>query len=116
MIKDTQLQETPVPSIASNRALPEIHPISVKGGVVEEHGEAWYRIERTDLMESFLMSLISDSDHWLFITSSGALTAGRINPDHAFFPYYTQDKIEDMSACTGSLTVIRLKDEEGRTV
>ena len=115
MTKETQPSKTPPRSIASDRPLtPEMTEL-VSGSVVEERGDTWYRIERTDLMESFLMSLISDSDHWLFITSTGALTAGRVDPDHALVPYYTQDKIEDMSACTGSRTAIRL-EEDGQSI
>jgi hypothetical protein len=86
---------------------------SVRGTIIEEGGRRWYRIERTDAMPPFLMTLASDADHWLFITSNGALTAGRGNPDRALFPYYTQDKIEELSGTSGSRTVIRVEDEPG---
>jgi hypothetical protein len=66
-------------------------------------------------MPPFLMTLASDADHWLFITSNGALTAGRGNPDRALFPYYTQDKIEELSGTSGSRTVIRVEDGQGGT-
>ena len=54
-------------------------------------------------------SVVSDSDHWLFISSTGALTAGRRNPEHALFPYETDDKIHDARDRTGSKTLVRLE-------
>ena len=53
------------------------------------------------------MSVVSSSDHWLFISSNGALTAGRRNPETALFPYYTDDKIHDAHDTTGSKTIVR---------
>ncbi|MBT8400000.1 MAG: hypothetical protein KJO98_05950, partial [Rhodothermia bacterium] len=49
-------------------------------------------------------SIVSSSDQWLFISSNGALTAGRRNPEHALFPYYTVDKIHDSQGITGGRT------------
>ncbi|MBS0011483.1 MAG: hypothetical protein KFF49_08740, partial [Bacteroidales bacterium] len=63
-------------------------------------------IENYDMMDPFLMSIVSNSDHWMFISSTGGLTAGRRNPDVAIFPYYTDDKIHESHLTTGSKTVI----------
>ena len=68
--------------------------------------ERFFRIGNADRMPSFLMSLVSDSDHWMFVSSNGGLTAGRGNSDNALFPYCTEDKIEDNASNTGSRTVI----------
>ena len=54
-------------------------------------GEWFYKIQNYDAMEPFFMSLVSSSDHWLFISSTGGLTAGRGGPDQSLFPYYTED-------------------------
>ena len=78
----------------------------VKGGYVEFDGEQYYRIENYNNMPSFFMSIVSDSDHWMFISSIGALSAGRKNPNNALFPYYTDDKITDSPEITGSKTII----------
>ncbi|MEE1507291.1 MAG: hypothetical protein V1256_10110, partial [Candidatus Neomarinimicrobiota bacterium] len=51
------------------------------------------------------MSIVSNSDLWMFLSSNGALTAGRRNPDHALFPYYTDDRIHDSQDITGSKTI-----------
>ena len=73
-------------------------------------GEPAFAIQCSELKGSFLMQLITSSDTWAFIGSNGAITAGRKNPDHALFPYYTQDKLFDMKATSGSCTIIRCSD------
>ena len=82
---------------------PEKHRIT--GGTVQLDGETFFRISNYDEMPPFFMSLVSDSDHWMFISSNGALTAGRKNPDNALFPYTTDDRIHDSKDQTGSRTV-----------
>ncbi len=78
----------------------------VEGGLTDVGGEPHYRIVNYDAMPPFLMSLVSDSDHWMFVSSTGALTAGRRDPDHALFPYYTDDRIHDSQDQTGAKTII----------
>lgn len=85
-----------------------------EGGLVELDGERFYRIENVDAMPPFFMSLVSDSDHWLFISSNGALTAGRRDPDQALFPYHADDRIHDSVEHTGAKTLLRVQ-REGRT-
>jgi len=80
----------------------------VEGGPVEIAGERSYRIVNYDAMPPFLMSIVSDSDHWMFVSSTGALTAGRRDPDHALFPYYTDDRIHDSQDQTGGKTILRV--------
>jgi hypothetical protein len=77
-----------------------------RGSHVDIDGERFYRITGYDAMPPFLMSIVSDSDHWLFISSTGGLTAGRRDPDHALFPYDTDDRIHDSHDHTGSKTVL----------
>ena len=89
-------------------------PGPVEGACVELDGEPFYRITNYSLMPPFLMSLVSDSDHWFFISSNGALTAGRRDPDHALFPYYTDDRIHDSQDQTGSVTLLRVV-RDGKT-
>jgi hypothetical protein len=89
-------------------------PRKVEGGHVDIGGERFYRIVNYDAMPPFLMSLVSDSDHWMFVSSTGALTAGRRDPDHALFPYYTDDRIHDSQDQTGGKTALRVT-RGGRT-
>jgi len=80
-----------------------------KGDFVEFEGEAYYRIADYDRMPPFLVSLTSGGDHWLFLSSTGGLTCGRKSPEHALFPYTTDDKIHDASTTTGPQTVLRVR-------
>lgn len=77
----------------------------VSGCFVEIDEEQYYKIENVDLMPDFFMTIVSDSNHWMYISSNGSLTAGRINKEHALFPYYTEDKIHDYKGKTGSKTI-----------
>ncbi|EON75098.1 hypothetical protein ADIS_4269 [Lunatimonas lonarensis] len=65
-------------------------------------------------MRPFFMTIISNSNHWLFIGSNGGLSAGRKDPENALFPYYTDDKIIESNEVTGSKTILRVK-KEGRS-
>jgi hypothetical protein len=85
-----------------------------KGAIVQLDGEPWYRIHNYDVMPPFLTSLVSGTEHWMFVSSSGGLTCGRRNPDHALFPYETDDKIHDSHATTGPLTALLVEDR-GKT-
>ena len=74
-------------------------------------GERYYAIYDVDHMAPFLISLASDSDHWMFVASNGGLTAGRISPETALFPYITVDNIYDSTAKTGCKTLLRVVNE-----
>jgi len=65
-------------------------------------------------MQPFFISLASDSNHWMYISSSGGLTAGRKNPDNALFPYYTDDKINESDEITGSKTILHVTKNGNR--
>ncbi len=65
----------------------------VKLDTVQVAGDQFYRISNVDELRPFFMSIVSDSNHWMFISSNGGVTAGRKNAEHALFPYYTDDKI-----------------------
>ncbi|RKE04139.1 hypothetical protein [Marinifilum flexuosum] len=78
----------------------------VEGKFVELHNEKFYKISNSDQMSDFFMSIVSDSDHWMFISSNGSLSAGRKDRNNALFPYYTVDKIHDFRDKTGSKTIM----------
>ncbi len=90
------------------------HTSQLHDGYVSLLGETYYRIAHYDQMPPFFMSLVSGADHWLFISSTGGLTAGRSNANSALFPYETEDKIAAHHALTGSKTMIRV-EENGNT-
>jgi len=84
------------------------------GELVRRDGEFFYKIKNYHAMPPFFVSVVSDSDHWLFLSSTGGLTCGRGNPDNALFPYYTDDKIHDAHSTTGPQTVL-LVDRNDKT-
>ena len=81
---------------------------SVEMNRVVISGEVFYKIANNDAMRPFFMSIVSDSNHWLFISSNGGLTAGRKNAEFALFPYYTDDKITEFADITGSKTIVQI--------
>jgi hypothetical protein len=81
---------------------------------VELEGEYFFKIAESDKLRPFFMSIVSDSNHWMFISSNGGLSAGRKNAEYALFPYYTDDKITESAEITGSKTILRV-ELEGET-
>ncbi|MBT8282361.1 MAG: hypothetical protein KJO86_01380 [Muriicola sp.] len=85
----------------------------VNGSQLVIENETFYKISNSDAMRPFFMSIVSDSNHWMFLASNGGLTAGRKNSEFALFPYYTDDKITESIEVTGSKTLLRIKTEKG---
>jgi len=84
----------------------------VKGDLVSFQNEAYYKISNYDAMRPFFMSIVSDSNHWMFISSNGGLTAGRKDAEYSLFPYYTDDKITESVEITGSKTIFRVEKND----
>ncbi len=72
-------------------------------------GETYSRISAYHRMPSFLMSITSDTDLWMYITSTGGLTAGRVDAEGSLFPYETVDKLHDGHHHTGPITLLRIQ-------
>lgn len=87
---------------------------AVEGQFVNLLGERYYKISHVDQMAPFFISVVSASDHWLFISSTGSLSAGRIRPENALFPYKSVDHIHESAENTGSKSIFRVK--KGDTV
>ena len=87
---------------------------NISGIFVSRDGDPWFRITDFDRMSPFLVALTSGGNHWMFLSSTGGLTCGRKSPEHALFPYLTDDKIHDAGSTTGPLTLIRAS-RDGRT-
>ena len=81
-------------------------PTEISRVIIED--EKFFRITNNDFMRPFFMSIVSDSNHWMFIASNGGLTAGRKNSEYALFPYYTDDKITESFETTGSKSIFRV--------
>jgi hypothetical protein len=81
---------------------------AVSGGFVDVDGERYYVVRNVDRIPPFFISVISSADHWLFVSSSGGLTAGRVSPETALFPYLPVDRIHESHPHTGSKTILRV--------
>ena len=47
----------------------------VSGDFITIHGERFYEIRNVDKMAPFLVSVVSNADHWLFASSSGGMSS-----------------------------------------
>ena len=80
--------------------------MSIEIATIEK--ETWFKITDLDAIRPFFMNVVSDSNHWMFISSNGGLTAGRKNSRYALFPYYTDDKITESAENTGSKSIFNI--------
>ena len=83
----------------------------VDGQFIDLNNEKFYKISNVQFMPDFFMTIVSNSDHWMYLSSNGSLSAGRKNRDNALFPYYTVDKIHDYKGKTGSKTICLVQKE-----
>ena len=83
------------------------------GHYIDIQGERFYCIENYNHMQPFFISLASDTDLWMYISSTGGLTCGRRNPEQVLFPYYTDDKITENYEQTGPKTILRVHTAQG---
>lgn len=86
------------------------------GRWVQRDGDTFYRIADFEGLTPFFLSVPSDTDLWMFITSGGGLTAGRVDASGSLFPYLTVDQLHDAHHHTGPVTLIRLEGEDGLAV
>lgn len=87
----------------------------VSGSFIVSGNETYYKIENYDLMPDFFMTITSSSDVWNFLWSKGGITAGRIDADHAIFPYYTADIVSDVKYNTGPFSALKIYDAKKNT-
>jgi len=84
----------------------------VQGSLVNIDNESFYKISNSNEMRPFFMSIVSDSNHWIFISSNGGISAGRKDSDQALFPYYTDDKITESAEISGSKTLLKIHSDD----
>lgn len=72
---------------------------------IKINNEVFFKISNIEDMRPFFMSIVSDSNHWMFLSSNGGVSAGRKNSEFSLFPYYTDDKITESSEITGSKSI-----------
>lgn len=89
----------------------DIESQAISGEFVSIDGERFYAINNSDQMLPFFISVISDADHWMFVSSTGGLTAGRVSPEMALFPYVTVDRIHESTNHTGPKTIVKCRKQ-----
>ncbi len=89
--------------------LPQSRALDVEGRLVGRQGDEdeAYRIDGIEHLDPFLMSVVSASDHWLYLSSSGGFTAGRVDASRCLLPYETDDRLHLGHGSSGPLTLIR---------
>ena len=92
-------------SISSTRSVADIQFQKANQWTVDS-GQVYTVIEDLEKAEPFFLNIVGASNHWLFCSSDGALTAGRESSDTSLFPYYTVDKIIGNWNTTGPWTAI----------
>lgn len=85
-------------------------PASVESSFVTRNGRQLYEIRGLDRMPPFLMTVVGDSDLWMYLSSAGAFTAGRVEPDRCILPYETDDRLHELAGLQGPVTLVRFED------
>ena len=70
-----------------------------------------YKISNFKDIDPFLMSITSADNHWMYLSSTGCLSAGRQKAEYALFPYVTDDLLHKNSHFTGPVTCISVDME-----
>ena len=99
------MRESAFPQAAAGR-----HSVHEHDGVLHRDDVEWYRVSDVGSMEPFFVHLVSPGDWWGFVSSTGAADRRRRSPDHAVFPYRTDDQLLDSVGSSGSLTVLDSAD------
>jgi hypothetical protein len=92
--------------LLTNATTDDVKEVNLKSVIIDE--EIYYQISNNDAMRPFFISIVSDSNHWMFISSNGGLSAGRKNSEYALFPYYTDDKITESADITGNKSIFKV--------
>ncbi len=82
-------------------------------GFVVIDGLEMYRIPEYDRLEPFLISVTSESDLWMYISSTSGLTAGRVDAEHALFPYESVDRLHRGHGVSGPATLLKISRDAG---
>jgi hypothetical protein len=79
-------------------------------------GNRWLVIEDARELKPFLMSIVSDSDLWMYVSSAHALTCGRGQAERCLFPYETDDRLHRAGGLVGPWTALRVTADDGAPV
>lgn len=116
MTEQPALLNTPCSALGDGaRAGSPLPPAAVSGRFLDRDGERWYAIDNVNRLRPFFISVVSSADHWLFVSSNGGLTAGRVSPEQALFPYKCVAELHNSGLHTGPRTIMRIGHGNGCT-
>ncbi|MEN0065575.1 MAG: hypothetical protein AAGA48_25770 [Myxococcota bacterium] len=72
--------------------------------------DGYWKVDNLSALPPFLIHVVSSDDHWVFLSSSGGLTAGRRKAQRSLFPYETDDRLHHAAGVSGGVTWIRTAD------
>jgi hypothetical protein len=78
--------------------------------MTQRDGRWVYEIEHAEAMPAFLMTVVGDTDLWMFLSSNGAFTAGRVEAERCLFPYETDDRLHELGGISSHVTAVRFGD------
>jgi hypothetical protein len=99
---------TPTHPEATPAVASQVDTKEIDGGFVHLEGVDMYQISGYDRMPTFLVSVVSASDHWMYVSTGGGLAAGRVEPGRSLFPYETDDRLYRAGGSTGPFTLLRI--------
>lgn len=67
-----------------------------KVDVVRIGNEDFFKITNVEELRPFFMSIVSHSNHWMFVSSNGGLSAGRKNSEFALFHIIPTTKSQNL--------------------
>ena len=84
-----------------------------RGNELDLCGAPMLRVSNVHDMPPFLVSVVSDEDLWMYVSSRGGLTCGRRRPEDCLFPYETDDRLHRTSGLVGPFTLLRCQGPGG---
>ncbi|MGD0462143.1 MAG: hypothetical protein ABSB74_06620 [Tepidisphaeraceae bacterium] len=100
----------------SSKIVPAVGRRVRREGFVLIDGLEMYQIPDYGRLEPFLISVTNESDLWMYASSAGGLTAGRVDADHALFPYESVDRLHRGQGTSGAATLLRVSRDGGPAV
>ncbi len=93
-----------------DKAKPSQSSATLPSSIVKRGDDTYVVIENYDEIPPFFCMITTDADLWLFVSSTGNLTAGRKDPDASILPYETVDKIHDNGHNNGPFAIFRWQE------
>ena len=95
---------------------PEPPLVLLGAGPVDAFGDRLLAIDRVEGIAPFLMTVVGDSDLWMYLSSAQGLTCGRGEAERCLFPYETDDRLHRVGGQVGPVTILRIVEPDGGVI